>query len=245
VPAPIKGRISTARLLTRDVILLRVALDQTVDFDAGQFMLVQFPEVKGYRGWSMVNYQRHADSLDFVIKKKPGGALSEWLFSHDCAGVEVELFGPMGDATFYSRLGKNILCIAGGSGIAGIMSILSRAAQDGYFSQYNGDVFFGVRTMQDTFFLDELAALRGECGDKLNITIALSEEDPPGSAQTDHPQLVFDKGFVHEVAARYMEDRYQNVRAYLAGPTPLVNGSIGMLLRARVTTDNIRYDKFS
>jgi toluene monooxygenase electron transfer component len=42
-----------------------------------------------------------------------------------------------------------------------------------------------------------------------------------------------------------MQDRYQNVRAYLAGPPPLVNGSIGMLLRARVTTDNIRYDKFS
>jgi toluene monooxygenase electron transfer component len=57
--------------------------------------------------------------------------------------------------------------------------------------------------------------------------------------------LAFDKGFVHEVAARQMEDRYQNVRAYLAGPPPLVNGSIGMLLRARVTTDNIRYDKFS
>jgi toluene monooxygenase electron transfer component len=245
VPAPIIGRISTAKLLTPDVIFLQVAVDQTVDFDAGQFMLVQFPEVAGFRGWSMVNYQRHAETLDFVIKKKPGGALSEWLFDNNCEGVEVELFGPMGDATFYSRLAKNILCIAGGSGIAGIMSILSRAAQDGYFSQYNGDVFFGVRTMEDAFFLDELSAFRAECGDKLKITIALSEEDAPVSAQTDYPQLVFDKGFVHEVAGRHMEDRYQNLRAYLAGPPPLVNGSIGMLLRARVTTDNIRYDKFS
>jgi len=245
VPAAINGRISHAKLLTADVMSLQIELAQTVDFDAGQFMLVQFPEVPGFRGWSMVNYQRHAKTLDFVIKKKPDGALSDWLFDNSCEGVEVELFGPLGGATFYSRLAKDILCIAGGSGIAGIMSILSRAAQDGYFSQYKGDVFFGVRTMRDTFFLDELSEFRSQCGDNLNITIVLSEEDAPASAQADYPQLAFDRGFVHEVAGRCMEGRFDNIRAYLAGPPPLVNGAIGMLLRARVTTDNIRYDKFS
>lgn len=247
VPAPIKGRVSSAKLLTPDVMFLQIALDQnqTLDFDAGQFMLVQFPEVAGFRGWSIVNYQRHAGTLDFVVKKKPGGALSEWMFNNNCEGVEVELFGALGGATFYSKLSKNILCIAGGSGIAGIMSIISRAAQDGYFTQYAGDVFFGVNKMKDTFFLDELSAFRAQCGEKLNITIALSEEDAPASANTDHPLLAFDRGYVHEVAGRHMEDRYQNIRAYLAGPEPVVNGSIGMLLRARVTTDNIRYDKFS
>jgi len=245
VPAALNGRVSSTKLLTDDVMSLQIALDQSVDFDAGQFMLVQFPEVTGFRGWSMVNYHRHAEVLEFVIKKKPDGALSEWLFHNDSNGVEVELFGPLGAATFYSRLAKNILCIAGGSGIAGIMSILSRAAQDGYFSQYKGDVFFGIRTMADTFFLDELTDFCIQCGENLQVTIALSEEDAPASVETDYPQLTFDRGFVHEVAGRSMEGRYDNIRAYLAGPPPLVNGSIGMLLRARVTTDNIRYDKFS
>jgi len=245
VPAAMKGRVDSARLLTADVMFLRIALDRTLDFDAGQFMLVQFPEVAGFRGWSIVNYQRHAESLDFVIKKKPGGALSEWLFNNPCEGVQIDLFGPLGNATFYSRLAKNVLAIAGGSGIAGIMSILARAAQDGYFSQYGGDVFFGVRTMADTFFLDELSEFRKQCGDKLQITVALSEADAPESARDDHPLLTFDRGFVHEVAGRHMDGRYDNVRAYLAGPPPVVNGAIGMLLRARVTTDNIRYDKFS
>ena len=245
VPAAINGRINSAKLLTPNVMFIQIGLDQTVDFDAGQFMLVQFPAVEGFRGWSMVNYQRHAQTIDFVIKKKPGGALSEWLFSNNCEGVEVELFGALGGATFYPGLSKNILCIAGGSGIAGIMSILERAAQDGYFTQFSGDVFFGVNSMEDTFFLDELSAFREQCGEKLNVTIALSEEDAPASVQTDYPQLAFDKGYVHEVASRHMEGRYQNIRAYLAGPPPVVNGSIGMLLRQRVTTDNIRYDKFS
>jgi toluene monooxygenase electron transfer component len=244
-PNAIKGRINAVKLLTPDVIFLQIGVNQAVEFDAGQFVMIQVPGVAGFRGWSMVNYQRHAETLDFVVKKKRGGGISEWLFNNKCAGVEVELFGPLGRATFFPSLAKNILCIAGGSGVAGMMSILSRAAQDGYFTQYTGDLFFGVRTMKDAFFLDEFSHLRAQCGGKLNVTIALSEEDTPASALHDYPQLVFEKGFVHEVAGRHMQGRYQNVRAYLAGPPPVVDASIRMLLQARLTTDNIRYDKFS
>ena len=245
VPTSIKGRIDSAKLLTHDVIFLEIGLDQAVEFDAGQFVMIRVPGVTGYRGWSMVNYKRLTETFEFVIKKKPGGGLSEWLFNNDWQGQPVELFGPLGRATFYPSLAKNLLCIAGGSGIAGMMSILSRAAQDGYFTQYKGDVFFGVRTMKDTFFLDEFSRLRAQCGDKLNVTIALSEEDAPASALADYPQLAFDKGFVHEVAGRHMQGRYQNVRAYLAGPPPAVDASTRMLLQAKLSTDNIRYDKFS
>ena len=245
VPSALKGKVTSIKLLTADVMSIFIELDQAVDFDAGQFMLVQFPEVEGYRGWSMVNYQRHTNSLEFVIKKKPDGILSEYLFSRDCTGQELELFGPLGSATFYSNLAKNILCIAGGSGIAGIMSILSRAEQDGYFTQYQGHVFFGIRSPQDAFFLDELVALQNSGGENLSIVIAFSEESEAQEIQSKYPTLQFDKGFVHEVAASYMEGKFENIRAYLAGPTPLVNGSIGMLLRSKVSTDNIRYDKFS
>ncbi len=239
------GRIKSVKALTHDVALLEVELRSPLEFDAGQFVLIQVPDVPGFRGWSMVNYQRHCKTLEFVVKKKPGGCISEWLFGGAREGTEVELFGPLGRATFYPSLAKNVLCIAGGSGIAGMMSILARAAQDGYFTQYNGDVFFGVRSMRDVFFLTEFSRLREQCGKKLNVTIALSEEAAPASIVADYPQLTFEMGFVHEVAGRHMQNRFQNVRAYLAGPPPAVDASIRMLLQARLTTDNIRYDKFS
>lgn len=244
-PASLKGHISAVKLLTPDVIHLQIKLSRAMEFDAGQFVMVQVPGVAGFRGWSMVNYQSHAETLDFVVKKKPGGGISEWLFNNQCEGTEVELFGPLGRATFYPALSKNILCIAGGTGIAGMMSILSRAAQDDYFTQHTGDVFFGVQTIKDAFFLQEFSQLRSQCGDKLNITIALSKEDPPASSLTDYPYLAFDKGFVHEVAGRHMQGRYQNVRSYLAGPSPMVDAAVRILLQARLTTDNICYDKFS
>lgn len=245
VPVAVKGRIRDSALLTHDVMELHIDLDAPMDFDAGQFVLIEVPEVAGFRGWSMVNYDGSATTLRFVVKKKPGGALSDWLFSRPCAGTVVDVFGPLGSATFLPTLNLNILCIAGGSGIAGMMSILARAADANYFADYNGDVFFGVRSMKDAFYLDEFSRLREQCGEKLNITIALSEEPASPSAQIDHPLLGFDSGFVHEVAAKRMQGRLQGVRAYLAGPPPAVDASVRMLLMSRVSTANIRYDKFS
>jgi len=240
------GTIQGTKALTRDVMSFSVELETPADFDAGQFVAMQVPGVPGYRGYSMVNFERGATRLDFVIKKKPGGGASEWLFDRSAEGKSVELFGPLGAATFYPNLGKNILCIAGGSGIAGMMSILSRARQERYFDQFNGHVFFGVRTYGDGFYLAELSELASEFPDRLHVTVALSDEEVPAEARGAYPALAFERGMVHEIAGKAMQGKYQNVRAYLAGPPPAVDASIRMLLlQAKLPTDHIRYDKFS
>ena len=232
----LSGTVSEVRALTHDVSAFDVELDAPCEFEAGQFMAVSAPRVEGMRGYSMVNYAVPARRLSFVAKKKPGGGFSDWLSSGAARGARLNLVGPLGKATFQPTLAKNILCIAGGSGIAGMMSILARAKAADYFSKYKVHVFFGVRTMRDVFFLDELSAYP-----QADVTIALSEEDPPANTK-----LRFERGLVHEVAKRAMAGKYQNVRAYLAGPPPAVDAAIRvLLLDARLSTDHIRYDKFS
>jgi len=246
IPAFRSGTIMDTRMLTHDVLGLSVALTQPIDFDAGQFFTMQVPGVPGYRGYSMVNFERATRRFDFVIKKKPGGGASEWMFKGNADGARVDLFGPLGTATFYPNLGKNILCIAGGSGIAGMMSILARARQERYFDQFDVHVFFGVRTYKDGFYLAELSQLVREFPNRLRVTIALSDEAVPAQSREEHPALGFEQGLVHEVAGRAMLGKYQNVRAYLAGPPPAVDASIRMLLlQAKLPADHIRYDKFS
>jgi len=245
-PTPMTGTVQAVRALTHDVMALDVALDARRDFDAGQFVLVAAPGVPGMRAYSMVNFERQARRLEFVVKKKPGGGFSDWLFSGNSAGSRIDLLGPLGKATFYPGLAKHLLCIAGGSGIAGMMSILSRACHERYFEQFQGHVFFGVRTMKDAFYLERLSSFRAEFPEKLAITLALSDEDPPADSAVRYPLLQFARGMVHEVAARAMAGKYQNVRAYLAGPPPAVDAAIRvLLLEAKLTADNIRYDKFS
>lgn len=240
------GTVLAVRELTHDVTAMGVALDSPCDFDAGQFVVMAAPGVPGMRGYSMVNFERHARRLEFLIKRKPGGGFSEWLFSGKAQGARLALFGPLGKATFYPGLGRNILCIAGGSGIAGMMSIASRAGQERYFEQHRGYIHFGVRSMKDTFYLDELSALCRQFPDKVTVTVALSDEDVPAAAIQQYPLLRFERGMVHEVAKREMAGKYQNLRAYLAGPPPAVDAAIRvLLLEAKLTADNIRYDKFS
>jgi toluene monooxygenase electron transfer component len=237
------GVVRAPRRLAHDVMAFGVEFAQPRDFDAGQFVLLSAAGVQGARAYSMCNFERGGRTLDFVVKRKPHGGFSEWLFGADREGERVESFGPLGKATFDPALAKNVLCIAGGSGIAGMMSILERALRERYFERHYGWVFFGVRTMRDAFFLRELSGFRSG---RLEITVALSDEDVPAAARSGWPALRFERGLVHDVAKRMMAEKYQDLRAYIAGPPPAVDAAIRfLLLEAKLTTDNIRYDKFS
>ena len=245
-PADCSVVLRAPRMLTHDVMAFSVDLQEPRDFDAGQFVLLAPEGLAGYRAYSMCNFERGTLRLDFVVKRKPDGGFSEWLFGGNREGETLSMFGPLGSATFEPTLAKNVLCIAGGSGIAGMMSILARAVGERYFELWHGWVFFGVRKMCDLFFLDELASLQRQSSDRLQITVALSEEDVSPSASQDWPEFRFERGFVHEVTKRAMVGKYQDVRAYVAGPPPAVDAAIRvLLLEAKLTTNNIRYDKYS
>jgi toluene monooxygenase electron transfer component len=245
-PRVLGGVVRGLRPLTHDVTAFDVALDGRLDFAAGQFVLLTVPGISGARAYSMVNFDRGAERLSFVVKKKPGGAVSEWLFGGAMDGARLSVFGPLGHATFHPDVAKHLLCVAGGSGIAGMMSILSRACREEHFAGWDGHVFFGVRTARDGFFLDELEAFRRRFPARLAVTVALSDEDVPPALADAYPAFAFARGFVHAVAGERMKGRYADVRAYVAGPPPMVDASLRLLLReARLSPADIRYDKFS
>jgi toluene monooxygenase electron transfer component len=247
-PAPraLAGAVRGCRSLTHDVMAFELDLDRPLDFAAGQFVIVTVPEIAGARAYSMVNFDRPAERLSFVVKKKPGGAVSEWLFGSPADGTRVGVFGPLGHATFEPGLPRHVLCVAGGSGIAGMMSILALACQVEHFAAWDGHVFFGVRTARDGFFLDELETFRARGRGRLAVTVALSDEDVPESLATAYPGFAFARGFVHAVTGERMKGRFAGIRAFVAGPPPMVDASLRLLLReARLPPADIRYDKFS
>jgi toluene monooxygenase electron transfer component len=246
LPGALGGEVRGWRRLTHDVAAFDVDLDRPLDFDAGQFALLSFPGIAGARAYSMVNFERSARRLSFVVKKKPGGAVSEWLLGDGVEGTRLGLFAPLGHATFQPGLPKHVLCIAGGSGIAGMMSILQRAGEASHFAGWDGHVYFGVRSERDGFFLDALQALQARYPARLAVTIALSDDEVPGSLTAAYPGLAFARGLVHAVAGEGMKGRFADVRAYVAGPPPMVDASLRLLLReARLSPADIRYDKFS
>ena len=95
-PAPraLTGVVRGSRLSTHDVLAFDVELDQPLDFAAGQFALLTVPGIVGARAYSMVNFDRQAGRLSFVVKKKPGGAVSERLFGEGIEGARLDIFAP-------------------------------------------------------------------------------------------------------------------------------------------------------
>ncbi len=245
-PDYFEGRLLGLEKLTGDVISFSVELSQALSFRAGQFVIISSPDVVGGRAYSMTNYSERTKRLDFVVKKKPGGGFSNWLFESARDGASLSVFGPLGKATFDPAEGKNVLCIAGGSGIAGMMAILQHAVDSKHFDKHRGDVFFGVRTEDDIFFAEALSRHANRSPDRLRVTIALSDEMPGERLKARFPSLDFDNGFVHAVASERMAGNYTNLTGFVAGPPLMVDGALRLLvLDARLPASDIRYDKFS
>jgi toluene monooxygenase electron transfer component len=246
LPAHRTGRIENMRRLVADVLDFDLVISRPMTFDAGQFVVLEAAGIAGGRAYSMVNFERGTDRLRLVIKQMHGGKFSDWLFGADPTAAELSVFGPLGRATFHPEEGRDLLCIAGGSGIAGMMAILSRAVTEGYFGQRAGHVFFGVRTLADAFYLDELAAFAAAAGGNLHVTLALSHEPVAAEAHPQHPAIRLAGGMVGEVAARAMAGRYANTVAFVAGPPVMVDSVLRHLTyEARLPRNFIRYDKFA
>lgn len=246
LPAHRAGRIENLRRLVHDVIDFDLKLSAPMTFDAGQFVVLEIPGIAGGRAYSMVNHERATSKLRLVIKQKPEGQFSDWLFGTNLPGSELKVFGPLGRATYDPAEGRNILCIAGGSGLAGMMAILAHAIRDGALRERTAHVFFGVRTLDDAFYMSEFAQFATAAGANLEVTLALSHAPADTATHPQFPAIRLASGMVTDVAARTMTGRYNNTVAFVAGPPVMVDIALKHLTHeAKIPRTFIRYDKFA
>ena len=244
-PAIRRGVVRGLRRLTEDVMHFDLHLAAPMSFQAGQFVVLEVAGIDGGRAYSMVNFDREASRLSLVVKRKPGGRFGDWLFDASADEAEVKLFGPLGRATFRPDEDRNFVCVAGGSGIAGMMSILECASRADYFRSHQAAMFFGVRTLADTFYLESLSRYAASSHGYLEVTVALSDEAVAAPLHAQYPILKLAQGMVHEVAAKGMAERDRNVIAYVSGPPIMVDSTLRSLITGGVPIKDIRYDKFS
>lgn len=239
-----RGVVRRVDPLTHDVMHFELELPVPMAFEAGQFVVLTAPGVTGARAYSMVNHAHETRILELVIKKKMGGGLSEWLFAQDRTGTELGVFGPLGRATFRPGEDRDLICIAGGSGIAGLLSILEHASEAGHFARHTGRVFFGVRTLADGFYLDRFSRLAAVAGGALEVVLAVSHEALSAERHPQFPAIRLATGFVHDVADARLAADCSQATCFVAGPPPMVDGAIRVLIGHGVPAASVRYDKF-
>ncbi len=245
-PARFEANLQDVKAVAPEVATFTVRLPETVRPISGQYFLLRPKGMQGFRAYSMTNFDESTDSLHFVIKKVAGGVFSEKIFSDGSLDESLEAFGPMGLATFDPSDTRDLICLVGGSGIAGIMSILAQARRVDHFSRHRLFMVFGARRIEEFFFLEELADLARTHPEHIQIHLAVSEGEAAGDTPKDVRGLSVHHGFVHDVAKNLSQPgEFDGGLAFLGGPPPMLNSCLALLLDAGLPVSDIRYDRFA
>jgi len=158
------------------------------------------------------------------------------LFDELEVGDSLHLDGPYGLASL-RPLERDVVCIAGGSGLAPMLSIACAAAPSLRNLGRRLHFFYGARTPQDLAAAPMLAPLPG-FGDQLRYDEAVSQ--PAADDQwSGHV------GFIHDVVEQKLGPTLADCEIYFAGPLPMVQATMDMLMvRRGVPFAQIHYDRF-
>jgi NAD(P)H-flavin reductase/ferredoxin len=237
-PAHLVGRL----LLTPDTALFTVEFDAATRFLPGQFMLLESP-TGVRRAYSMAHPHRDPDcaTAEFIIRAKPGGAASQWLFHDITIGDPLIAEGPYGRAYAQPQPSRPVLCIAGGTGLAPILAITEQLL--GAQRPPSLHLYVGVRTNDDVVLLDRLAKLH-DMGADLAISVEHPTFSPDALSPGDYPGAPVRIGRVIDHVATDWEalDRHD---IYLAGPAGMVDAALRALVReAGAPADRVFFDRF-
>ncbi len=227
-PAPFTATVETLERLVPGVIAFTCRPERPIPFLPGQYVLLQVPGGQR-RAYSMANTE--AETLAFIVKEKPGGHGSRYLFDELAQGDTVSLEGPYGRAYLRTPPEREIVCVAGGSGLAPILSVIEGALARPETPGVR--LFFGANRAEELFMVDEMQALAAT-HDRFSLTLAVRDGGAPGAVT----------GLVGDVALAAMED-LDDCDFYMAGPPGLIDALLRPVMRCgKVRPERIFFDRF-
>jgi CDP-4-dehydro-6-deoxyglucose reductase/ferredoxin-NAD(P)+ reductase (naphthalene dioxygenase ferredoxin-specific) len=229
------SRLLTTRVValdapTHDIRLLRLAIvaGGPFDFTAGQYARLEF--ARGIaRDYSMANPPGDS-SLEFHIRLT-GGAGSRFVAEKLAVGDEVIVEGPKGASYWRERHRGPMLLVAGGTGLAPMLSIARAALAAGRTEPMR--LYVGMRDERDVY-MEEVLARLAERHPNFGYEIVLSA---PAGATSRRTGLVTDAvGCDHR--------SFHGVKAYVAGPPPMVAAATALLTSRGLPLRDLHADAF-
>lgn len=200
-----------------------------LDFLPGQYIHMEVPGAGGaVRSYSFANAPAQ-QRLEFFLKVYPQGVMSDYLRERAGAGDDIRIKGPAGH--FYLRaLRRPILMIAGGTGLAPMLSMLRSLEQAGSADQ-RVHLIYGVNDASEFFCARELEQL----GKTLRLTverIAVSADGWQGP--TGHVTGLLRSELLHG----------GDCDAYLCGPPPMIEAASAWLREHGMDPARVHAERF-
>jgi NAD(P)H-flavin reductase len=197
-----------------DIAVITVRLAQPMSYQPGQSMAVQFP-ARAPRTWRFYSPANTPGSLlTFHVKIEDGGLLSPALALHAHPGETLRLGPPVGNLQLDTSSERDILLIAGSTGLAPLLAVLQAVA--GRPQPPAVALFFGADTPGNLYelpLLEKLAARH----DWLTVTHAVTAPD------SETPDYTGAHGSIVDVAAAAGD--WTSRDAYACGSTPMVRAA--------------------
>lgn len=233
-----RAKLVEVRNVTHDIREFRCSLEASAHFLPGQYALIEIPGLGVARAYSMANTASDGGTQwHFQIRRVPGGRATSILFEHLAIGVELVIDGPYGNAFLREDAARDIVCIAGGSGLSPMLSIARGAAASPLLKGRQIRFFMGGRTPRDIAGDEQLGGLPG-FGETLTFHPVISAPDP-SSAWSGAT------GFVHEAARETLiGTQLDEYEWYFAGPPPMVTAIESMLHGAGVPPRQMHFDRY-
>jgi toluene monooxygenase electron transfer component len=238
MPLRTDARLQSSHAITHDLHEFRFELQHPMTFASGQYALLQLPGVTGARAYSMSNTGASTRQLEFQVRRVPQGAGSAALFDQLRIGDNVQIDGPFGMAYLRQDAPRDILCVAGGSGLAPMISLARGAFASASLASRRLHFVYGARMPQDVCGEAMLQSLPA-WSQRGRYDAAISGL-PPDQALPDGRL----RGFVHEVVEHLVGDRLTQMEIYFAGPPLMAQSLLKLLVERKVPMEQVHFDQF-
>lgn len=225
----IKATVTAIDAMTHDIRRLRLQSAKPLEFSPGQYANLQFTP-DHIRPYSMANVAGSGE-LEFHVRLVPDGRVTGYIENTLKVGDAVRVSGPLGTAYLRTRHQGPMLCVAGGTGLAPVLSIVRGAQSLGMANPIH--LYFGVRSPRDVYGLDWLGQLQDE-HPNLHVHVVVG-------AGNDNP--AWRSGLVTDA---FNEDwpNLSGWRAYLCGAPPMVESASMLIKKKGVLPEHVYADAF-
>ena len=199
-------------------------------FLPGQYVHLSVPGTSERRSYSFANPPHVTDGYSFYIKVLDQGVMSSYVGERAAVGDAITMTGPFGH--FYLRAPERpILMIAGGTGLAPMLSMLDHMIETGATAQPI-HLLCGANQADELFCLDELAAYKDKGLDFVTEFAVVDSADGWDGAIGHVTQLLRD-----ELISAGPD-------IYLCGPPPMIEAGERWLADRKIDEKLIHAEKF-
>ena len=163
---------------SHNIRLVKIRPDVWVPFKSGQHIDVRLTAEDGYqasRSYSVASPPHSDTAYDLLIDRLPEGEVSGFFHDHAEIGTEIEIKGPVGGHFVWQSPTKgSILMVAGGAGIAPVLSMVRHRMFAA--AKVPVGLIYATRRAKDIVAFDELRTL-DEADRMFSLEISLSREE--------------------------------------------------------------------